>query len=225
MAKRQTLMVRNLSEKERAAIEVCARSYGYKPFTERRSRILLASSQGKPPLQIAAELGVDDETVRRAIRAFNECGASALIEASPRPHHTGDLFIPGGRDALIEIFRRTPKHYGYNSVEWTLELIADAAFADGITTARVSDETIRTALLLNHNITWCRFKRLLRRERLKVPAAQRRMITPSGDTKPIPLPYTVRRAYRLSDKETYNFQPTSLSEIDKTQSLPDPSSD
>jgi hypothetical protein len=174
MAKRQTLMVREFSDEERAVIEICAESYGYKPFAERRSRILLASSQGKLPLQIARELRVDDETVRRAIRAFNERGAIVLIEGSSKAKRTSDLFVPGGRDALFEIFRRTPKHYGFDSIEWTLELIADAAFADGITTSRVSDETIRTALIC-HNIKWSHFKRLLRRERHKVPPAQRRI--------------------------------------------------
>jgi hypothetical protein len=193
MAKRQTLMVREFSDEERAVIEVCAKSYGYKPFAERRSRILLASSRGKPPLEIAAELSVDDETVRRAIRAFNERGAMVLIEGSPKPKRTGDRFIPGGRDILMDIFRRTPKHYGFDSIEWTLELIADAAFADGITTARVSDETIRHALITHHNIRWSHFKRLLRRERRKVPPAERRMSTPSNNSKPIPLPYTMKR--------------------------------
>jgi transposase len=190
MAKRQTLMVREFSDEERAAIEVCAMSYGHEPFAERRSRILLASSQGKPPLQIATELGVDDETVRRVIRAFNERGALVLVEGSPKPKRTGDRFMPGGRDALIHIFRRTPKHYGFDSSEWTLELLADAAFADGITTTRVSDETIRHALM-RHNIKWGHFKRLLRRERHKIPPAQRRAITPPSDNQPPPLPYTV----------------------------------
>ncbi|MEI7643105.1 MAG: helix-turn-helix domain-containing protein [Chloroflexales bacterium] len=191
MAKRQTLMVRAFNDEERAVIEVCAASYWYKPFAERRSRILLASSQGKPPLQIAADLGVDDETVRRAIRAFNERGAVALLEGSPKPKHTGDLFVPGGRDALMDIFRRTPKHYGFDHEEWTLELIADAAFADCITTTRVSDETIRHALMARHDIKWSHFKRLLRRERRKVPSAQRRVVPPSIDKKPTPLPYTM----------------------------------
>jgi hypothetical protein len=192
MAKRQALMVRELSDEERAVIEACAQSYGYKPFAERRSRIILASSQGKPPLQIAADLSVDDETVRRAIRAFNQGGALALIEGSPKPKRTGDLFVPGGRDALIGIFRRTPKHYGFTSTEWTLELIADAAFADGITTCRVSDETIRIALI-RHNIKWGNLKRLLRRERRKAPPVQRRLSTPPSDSQPIPLPYTMQR--------------------------------
>jgi transposase len=173
MAKRQTLMVREFSDEERAVIEICAKSYGYKPFAERRSRILLASSQGKPPIQIATELCVDDETVRRAIRAFNERGATVLIEGADKPPCPSRLFVPGGRDALFEIFRRTPRHYGFDAIEWTLELIADAAFVDGITISRVSDETIRTVLLY-HNIKWSDFKRRLRRERHQIPPAQRR---------------------------------------------------
>jgi transposase len=175
MTKRQSLMVRTLSDEERGALEIFAQSNGYKPFTERRSRILLSSSQGQAPLQIAVNLAVDDETVRRAIRAFNERGMIVLIEGSPKPKNLRELFIPGGRDTLLNILRRRPTHYGFESSDWTLELIADAAFADGITTSRVSDETIRTALI-RHGIKWSHFKRLMRRENRKIPAASRRMI-------------------------------------------------
>jgi hypothetical protein len=176
MTKRQTLIVRELSDEERAVLDACATSHGFKPFSERRSRIILASAEGKPPLQIAAELKVDDETVRRAIRDFNQRGAIALIEGSPKPKRTGDLFVPGGRERLIDIFRRTPKDYGHTSVEWTLELIADAAFAEGLTRSRVSDETIRIALI-RQDIKWSVLKRFIRRERRKVPSPYRRMIT------------------------------------------------
>jgi hypothetical protein len=169
-------MVRPITAEERDILIVFADSYGYAPFAERRSRILLASSEGKPPLQIAAELSVDDETVRRAIRDFNQRGTNALIEGSSKPHRTGDLFIPGGRDRLPDILRRTPQSYGLPGDEWTLEFIADAAFAEGLTKSRVSDETIRLAFLRIH-IPWGHFKRIMRRENRKVPSPYRRMIT------------------------------------------------
>ncbi|MEI8306758.1 MAG: helix-turn-helix domain-containing protein [Chloroflexales bacterium] len=176
MAKQQPLMVRTLSGEERTTLEIFAQSNGCSSFTGRRSRILLTSSQGKAPLQIATDLGVDDETVRRAIRAFNERGMPVLIEGSPKPKCPRELFIAGGREALLAIFHRNPTHYGFDSGNWTLELIADAAFAEGITTSRVSDETIRSALV-RHGIKWSHFKRLLRRECHTIPSANRRIIT------------------------------------------------
>lgn len=170
MARRQTLIVRAITQEERDILDVFAQSDGYRPFTERRSRILLASSAGRPPMQIAAEQGVDDETVRRAIRDFNSRGMAALIEGSPRPHRTGDLFVPGGRERLLDILRRDPMHYGLDSPEWTLELMAEAAYIDGITVSRVSDETIRLALLVNHGIRWSCFKRRMRLDRRRRPS-------------------------------------------------------
>lgn len=185
MANRQTLMVRDLTPEEYALLEVCAQSQGYRPFSERRSRILLASSLGKPPLQIAAELQVDDETVRRAIRDFNTRGTAALIEGSSKPKHTGDLFVPGGRDKLIDLIRHLPKHYGFSHNEWNLGTIADAAFAQGLTKVRVSEETIRLALM-RLEIKWGVFKRLLRRERYKPPSNFREAVKPTGPGHPPP---------------------------------------
>jgi hypothetical protein len=174
MARRQTLLVRALSDEERDLIETCAGSEGFRPFAERRGRILLASSRGQAPLQIAAEVGVDDETVRRAIRDFNARGVDALIEGSPRPRRTGERFIPGGREALIDILRRTPRHYGLPGAEWTLELLADVAFAEGITMARVSDETIRVALL-RHGVKWRLLKRRMRLDSRRAPSPHGRV--------------------------------------------------
>ncbi|NNJ09001.1 helix-turn-helix domain-containing protein [Chloroflexales bacterium ZM16-3] len=176
MAKRQILMVRALTAEEQGIIEYHAQGNEHKPFTERRSRILLASSAGKPPIQIATDLNIDDETVRRAIRDFNQRGTIALTEGSHRPYRTRNLFVPGGRERLLEILHRHPKEYGFYTDEWTLELIADAAFASGLTTSRVCDETIRNAFI-RLATPWRHIKRLMLRERCKVPSPHR----PSSD--------------------------------------------
>ncbi|NTW04472.1 MAG: helix-turn-helix domain-containing protein [Oscillochloris sp.] len=175
MPQRQHLCIRALTDEEYATLEICATCTGGHLFAERRSHIFLASSVGKPPLQIAAELQIDDETVRRAIRDFNQHGMIALLQRSRKPKHTRDHFIPGGRDRLLAVLQQNPRYYGHNTNEWTLELIADTAFAEGITKTRVSDETIRQALV-RLEIKWSTLKHLLRREYQKSSAPHRRMI-------------------------------------------------
>lgn len=167
---RKTLTVRELNEEERDILEVLARTSN--PFAERRSRILLASSAGKPPMAIADEQRCDDETVRRVIRDFNTRGLPILIPLSSRAKRTPECFVAGGREGLLDVVRRSPKSYGYKVEDWTLELLADVAYAAGLTTKRVSDETIRKALERQY-LKWGPLKRAFRRDRRRIPPLRR----------------------------------------------------
>ena len=75
------IFVRELSEKERERLKAGLRSR--ETFVMRRCQILLASAGGLSPPKIAANLGCASQTVRNAIRAFNERGREALTPGSP----------------------------------------------------------------------------------------------------------------------------------------------
>lgn len=155
------IFVRELSEKERKRLEAGLRSR--ETFVMRRCQILLASARGLSPPKIAASLGCASQTVRNAIRAFNERGMGALEPGSPRPKRVHSAFDERSAEALAEALRgmlhRSPREFGYESSLWTLEMAADAAFEEGLTERRVSGETIRATLSRLLGIRWMRAKR------------------------------------------------------------------
>lgn len=150
------LFVRPLTDDERTAIEQGLRST--QAFTLRRCQILLASAQGDTPITIAAHLRCGDQTVRNAIHAFNAHGLTALQVGSFVPHsrpHTA--FPPAAVEQLLVLLKRSPRLFGHETTHWTLDQLADTAFAEGITTRRVSVEAVRMTLRRS-GVAWKRAK-------------------------------------------------------------------
>ena len=151
------IFVRELSEKEREGLEEGLRSKD--SFVMRRCQILLASARGTSPPKIAESLGCASQTVRNAIRAFNERGMEALTPGSSVPKRVYAAFDKRSAEALRGMLHRSPREFGYESSLWTLEMAADAAFEEGLTERRVSGETIRATLSRLLGIRWMRAKR------------------------------------------------------------------
>ena len=95
-------------------------------FTVRRCQILLDSARGERAPAIAHFLGCDDQTVRNAIRAFNEHGMEALKPSSRRPHTIYRAFDDEGAWELRALLHRSPREFDKPSSVWTLELAAEA---------------------------------------------------------------------------------------------------
>src|SRR5215212_5245241 len=129
------IFVRSLSEEERRSLKAGLRSKD--TFTLRRSQIILASSRGERAPRIALNLGCASQTARDAIHDFDEKSA----------------------EALREMLHRSPREFGRNSSLWTLEMAADVAFEEGLTTERVSGETVRATLSRLLSVRWMRAKR------------------------------------------------------------------
>lgn len=135
------VFVRRLSKEERERLEAGLRSKD--AFVMRRCQVLLASSRGESPPKIARSLGCASQTVRNAIRAFNERGLDALTPGSSRPKRVYAAFDERSAECLREMFHRCPREFGRPSSLWTLTMAAEVAFEEGITKERVSGETIR----------------------------------------------------------------------------------
>lgn len=151
------IFVRELSENERESLEAGLRSKD--AFVMRRCQILLASARGNSPPKIAATLGCASQTVRNAIRAFNERGLDALIAGSSTPKRVYAAFDAESAEALRSMLHRSPREFGRESSLWTLEMAAEVAFEKGLTDGRVSGETIRATLSRLLGIRWMRAKR------------------------------------------------------------------
>src|ERR671913_710354 len=108
------IFVRELSEKERQSLQAGLRSRD--TFVMRRSQILLASARGNSPPKIAQSLGCASQTVRNAIRAFNEKGLDALIAGSSTPKRVHAAFDANSAERLRGMLHRSPREFGYERV-------------------------------------------------------------------------------------------------------------
>jgi transposase len=155
---RHPIYIRSITETEREQLQAGLRSTD--AFVLRRSQILLASSRGESAPQIAATLSCDKQTVLNAIHAFNKQGVAALAKGSTVPHTIHAAFTAETADRLRELLHRSPREFGKPTSLWTLDLAAEVAHEHGLTSHRVSGETIR-ATLARLGIRWLRAKHWL----------------------------------------------------------------
>lgn len=148
-------LVRELTEEERQSLTRGLRSS--KPYTVRRSQIILSSARGETAPRIAEFLGCDEQTVRNAIVAFNKRGVAVLEMRSRRPKTSRPIYSQEGLEKLKTLLHRSPRDFGKETSIWTLELAAEVSFAEGITSRQVSDDCVRHALK-RLKVSWKRAK-------------------------------------------------------------------
>jgi transposase len=138
------MYVRALSPAEQAGLEAGLRSPN--AFTLRRSQIVLASSRGQRPSEIAHNLGCATQTVRNTLHAFAADGLTCLKAQSTRPKTIHMEFDQPKCEALRAMLHQSPRTYGKKTSVWTLSLAAQVCQELGLTERQVSIETIRLAL-------------------------------------------------------------------------------
>jgi transposase len=138
------MYVRALSPAEQAGIEAGLRSSN--AFSLRRSQIVLASSRGQCPSEIAHNLGCSTQTVRNTLHAFEQSGLTCLKQQSSRPKTIHAEFDQQKCEALRAMLHQSPRTYGKKTSVWTLSLAAQGCQELGLTERQVSIETIRLAL-------------------------------------------------------------------------------
>jgi transposase len=149
------LYVRPLTDAERGSLEDSLRSPD--AFVLRRAQIVLASAAGERVGQIAPRVGFSGQAVRDVIHAFNRRGLAILTPGSHHPGVVTSAFDTPRALALRALLHQSPRTFGKPTSLWTLELAAEVAYEQGLTTTRVSDETIR-ATLARMGVRWRRAK-------------------------------------------------------------------
>jgi hypothetical protein len=104
---------------------------------------VLASARQEQVPAIARALGCNTQTVRNAILAFNRSGLDALTEGSTRPPRIAVAFDGAATERVRALLHRSPRTSDQPTSLWTLEVAATICFREGITTERVTGETIR----------------------------------------------------------------------------------
>ena len=138
------MFVRELTAAERQRLQAGLRSRD--GFTLRRSQILLASAERIRPAEIAARLGCVAGTVRNTIHAFEREGLSCLAEKKRGPKDAQPLLDEARAERLRGILHESPRRFGKPRGTWTLPLLAEVAFQEGLTPRRISHEEVRQAV-------------------------------------------------------------------------------
>jgi transposase len=138
------LFIRPLTENERRQVQAGLRSSD--AFVLRRCQIVLASERGERAGAIAKQLGCHKQTVLNVIHGFNADGLAVLAEGSSRPHRLRTTFCEEALEALQDLLHRSPRDFGKPTSLWTLKLVAQVSFEQGLTPRLVSDESVRRAL-------------------------------------------------------------------------------
>lgn len=149
------LFVRPLSETEQTALEKGLRSRD--AFTLRRCQILLASAKHQRLKQIAAQLGCSMQTVGNTIRAFHRDNLDCLQAQSSRPKTVQPLFDHAKQEQLRALLHQSPRIFGKCHSRWSLELLAQVCWEQGIVPKQVSGVTIHHTLK-TMGINWRRAK-------------------------------------------------------------------
>ena len=112
----------------------------------RRCHILLASARGDTTTVIAQAVGCSPQAVRNVVQAFERRGLAVLAMQSRRPHTAAKLFDAERSARLKALLHQSPRQFGKARSTWTLALAAAVCVKQGVTSERVSLETIRDAL-------------------------------------------------------------------------------
>lgn len=138
------LFVRPVTEQEHQRLKAHLRST--ETFRLRRAQILLASARGLRPSAIAQTYGGSVQTVRNVIHAFNADGLACLTRQSNRPKRIKAALNVSTLAQLHHLLHQSPRIFGKPTSIWTQTLLAEVAYAEGLTDRVVSDETMRRAL-------------------------------------------------------------------------------
>jgi transposase len=139
------LYARTLTEEERQRLQEGLRSSD--GFTVRRAQmILMSADKGLKVDAIGARLGCQGQAVREAIHAFHREGLSCLQGKKRGRQDDQRAFDDAAREQLKALIRQSPRTLGYETSLWTLNLLAEASYQQGLTASRVSGETVRATL-------------------------------------------------------------------------------
>jgi len=131
-----------ITDEERSRLLGFVRKGGGTIVTWRRAQIVLLAEKGRSPSEIADVVFADVETVRAALRAFDENGLESLF-----PRYRGGRPPRVSADArrrIAEAAVTAPADLGLPFERWSLAKLADHVVATGIVSA-ISREGLRVS--------------------------------------------------------------------------------
>jgi len=113
----------------------------------RRSQVILMSAdEGLKAQAIAERVGYSDETVRQVIQGFNQEGLPAIYPKSNARPDDQRAFKDTAREQLKALVHQSPRNFGCESSMWTLSLLAQVSYQEGLTDHLVHSDTVGETL-------------------------------------------------------------------------------
>ncbi len=141
----KALYVRELTEEEQEALHNGLKSSD--GFTVRRAQMVLLSANERLKVdRIGERVGCRGQAVRETIHAFHKEGLACLEHKSRARQDDQRAFDDVARERLRELIRLSPRVLGYETSLWTLGLLAQASYAEGLTAHQVHPDTISETL-------------------------------------------------------------------------------
>ena len=119
--------------------------------------ILMSADDHLKVNEIGRRVGCQGQAVRMTIHAFHEQGLACLEAGSHARYDDQRGSADAARDQLRELIQHSPRDFDYDTSLWTLDLLAQASFEQGLTEMLVTGETVR-ATLASMGIRWQRAK-------------------------------------------------------------------
>ena len=119
--------------------------------------ILMSADAQMKVDEIGRHVGCQGQAVRISINAFHKDGLACLEAGSHARHDDQRAFDDAAREQLRELIQHSPRDFNYGTSLWTLDLLAQASFEQGLTEMLVTGETVR-ATLASMGISWQRAK-------------------------------------------------------------------
>ena len=138
------LFVRPLTSEERQCLEAARRSQ--EAFVLKRCQVLLASASGKSVPQITQSFGYAPESIRHILHAFNQQGLQVLTRKSNRPKSAKPILDEQKRPRVKALLEQSPRNFDKERSTWTLPLLAQVSFEQGITERLLDADTFGVAL-------------------------------------------------------------------------------
>ncbi len=151
------IYARPITEEERKTLQAELKSS--QGVVVRRSHIILMSAdEGLKAQAIAKRVGYSDETVRQTIQCFNNEGLSAIYPKAYGRHDDQRAFKDAARERLKAIVHQSPRDFDCESSVWTLALLAQVAYQEGLTDRVVHPDTVGETLA-QLGVNWKKAKR------------------------------------------------------------------
>lgn len=155
----RALYARQPTEEERKELEAGLKSNT--ALTVRRCQMIISSADEHLKVNVIGQrVGRSGQTVRDVLNAFNHTGIACIYPQAVGRQDDQRAFDDVAREQLRSLIVCSPRDFGYDTSVWTLELLADASYVQGLTEDRVHFDTV-SETLMQMGLGWKRAKRTI----------------------------------------------------------------